>query len=168
MNYITLINYCTEIAILVALIIIAIGVWRINRTELHKKEYTINHYRNYYNLLILWIHRLNNQWDINQYFIHHNQTRILIYGYGEICKRLLEELDKKQVQVIAIVDKYITDKIIENNEFPLIAIDMLRDFQNKADAIVVTPISYFDSIKEEIINFCPNLSIISLKEIMED
>lgn len=115
----------------------------------------------------LALYMLMNQWvqvkqegkSLISYFEKNNYKKIAIYGMNFVGQTLCKELDGSQIEI-----QYAIDKNAENIyvDFEVLTIeDSLED----VDAVVVTPIYYFEEIEEQLTEkvSCP---IISIEDIL--
>lgn len=117
----------------------------------------VNKFRQYYFLLNKWIQLKQKRINFEEYFIKRGYRTIAIYGMGEIGTHLLEELKGTDINIKCVIDK-------ENISLNIPIIKNVTNHLN-VDAIVVTPIFAFDSIKNEIEKLT-NISVISIEEIV--
>ncbi len=105
-------------------------------------------------LMDKWFRLRQKKIDVSKYFIKNGYTKIAIYGFSYIGKRLLEELKGTEVEVAFLLDRN-AEGIHENvkilspdTEFP------------SPKAIIVTAITAFNDIRESLRNKaeCPVLS----------
>ncbi len=110
---------------------------------------------------------LFNQWminkqsgkDIKEYFVKKKYQKIIIYGMSYVGERLLDELKRSDIEIVAAVDKN-ADSI-----FADISVISPDDKMPEAECVVVTPVYFFEEIAEEMSAkvTCP---IISLEDIL--
>ena len=108
-----------------------------------------------------------NQWvkikqegkNLSSYFIRNNYRKIAIYGMNYVGKTLVEELNGTDVEIVYGIDRN-ANYLCED-----INIVSIEDKLIKVDAIVVTAITFYDEIKNQLYNKidCP---IISLEDIL--
>lgn len=108
-----------------------------------------------------------NQWvavkqegkNLADYFEKQGYKSIAIYGMSYVGERLFEELKGSDIQVQYGIDKN------ADNIYMDVDIVTMEDELKPVDAIVVTPIFFFDEIEEELSKKtdCP---IISLEDIL--
>lgn len=128
------------------------------------KDY-YNRYKIYYDITNKWIKNKNLNKNIDIYFQENNIKSIAIYGIGEMAERLYEELKDKKIHIKYFIDR--DQKTINNiSSIPIIRTDDLTAI-NKVDAIIITPIYAYESIKVDIENNGTTVQIISLKDIIE-
>lgn len=95
-------------------------------------------------LLDQWLEKRQNNIVLVDYFKRYNYKNIAVYGMSFVGRRLVNELKDSDINIKYVVDKnanYIhTDLKVYRMEDDLPAVD----------AIIVTPITYFSTIKEEL------------------
>ena len=110
---------------------------------------------------------LMNQWvsvkqkgrNLSTYFEKNGHKRIAIYGMSYAGERLLEELRSSNIEVAYGIDKK------AEGVFSEISILSPDDILEDVDAVVVTPIFFFDELAESLSSklSCP---ILSLEDIL--
>ena len=108
-----------------------------------------------YMLMNDWVRLKQNNKNLSEYFEKYGYNKIAIYGMNYVGKTLCEELNNSKVEIVSGIDKNAT--VIESD----IKVCLPEDFNEKVDAIVVTPIAYFDEIADSMENRvdCPIISI---------
>lgn len=93
-------------------------------------------------LLNQWLKIKQEEKKVEDYFYRNRIKTIAIYGMSYIGERLFEELKNTDIEI-----KYAIDK---NNESIYVDIDVLSvdEVLPKVDAIIVTPVYFFDEIKD--------------------
>lgn len=132
---------------------------KIKNSIIIREVQKANKFKNYYNLLNKWLINKNQQKKLEYFFYKNNYTTIAIYGMGELGKNLFYELKDSKIKI-----KYVIDKNKSTIISDLHVID-IEDKYEKVDVIVVTAISEFDKIKEEL-NRKVMYPIISLEEVV--
>lgn len=108
-----------------------------------------------------------NQWvkvkqegkNLAAYFEKNGYKNIAIYGMSYAGETLLEELRETQIQVVYGIDKN------AENIYSDISILSLEDTLDDVDAIVVTAVTFFDEIEDEL-HKKVNCPILSLEDIL--
>lgn len=101
-------------------------------------------YKRYYELLYWWFIEKDSEDKIVQYLKKNNYTKIAIYGMDHIGELLLEQLKRKNINVLYAIDKkaddvlYDIDAYYPDEDFPF------------ADLLIVTPFVYYDDIVKNI------------------
>jgi hypothetical protein len=124
-------------------------------------------YKKYYKLLNMWICNKNSDITIEKYLKNNMIKNVAIYGIGDIGVRVFEEL--KNSPDINI--KYFIDKSIVNSKSAIDNINVIpldERFLDEVDAIIITPIYCFDSIRDQIREICIKVKILSIEEIISD
>lgn len=118
------------------------------------KEMSSKHYK-LYMLMNHWVKVKQAGRSIAAYFEQHGYEKIAIYGMNYVGETLLEELKKSNVKVICGIDNN------AENIMTSVKVYTPNTFNEQVDAIVVTPITYFDEIenmlKEKV--DCPIISV---------
>jgi len=116
--------------------------------------------KNQANMMVLddWLDYLYSGGHMEDFFIKNGYHRIMIYGNGYIGARLVQALDKTDIEVIAVMDKAAGSDV----EGRIIGTD--ADIP-KVDCIVVTPVYFYDDIYA-ILSERTNIPIISIKDII--
>lgn len=112
---------------------------------------------------------LFNQWmmakqsgkNIADYLEKNNYKKIIIYGMSYIGERLVDELNNTEIEIVAGVDRN-AKGIFANMPMLLPDEDM-----PEADCMIVTPVFFFDEIKEKMVSRFSN-PIISFEDIFYD
>ena len=112
---------------------------------------------------------LFNQWmmakqsgkNIADYLEKNNYKKIIIYGMSYIGERLVDELNNTKIEIVAGVDRN-AKGIFANMPMLLPDEDM-----PEADCMIVTPVFFFDEIKEKMESRFSN-PIISFEDIFYD
>ena len=115
----------------------------------------------------LMLFLLMNEWvkvkqankSVSEFLLNEGYRRIAIYGMSYVGQRLYDELMDSDVEIIACIDQkgggtYFNHNIVDVDKLP-----------SDIDAIIVTPIFYFEEIKK---NLEKNVlaNIVSLEEII--
>lgn len=115
----------------------------------------------------LSLFKMMNQWvrvkqegkKLETYFEANNISKIAIYGMNYAGETLVEELKGSKIQIAYGIDKRAKNLFAD---FPIFSADEPLD---KVDAIVVTPITFFDQIEQELRQKI-DCNIISLEDIL--
>lgn len=110
---------------------------------------------------------LMNQWvkvkqegkNLSSYFEKNGYKKIAVYGMSYVGETLVDELKGTEVQVVYGIDKN------ADSLYAVVDVITIEDTLEEVDAIVVTAITYFGEIKEQLRAKvdCP---IISLEDIL--
>jgi hypothetical protein len=96
-----------------------------------------------------WMYLKQNGKNLSDYFDKNNYGSIAIYGMGQLGNRLFEELDHTMIHVLFAIDRN-ADRM--ECGIPIFNIDSIEfeKLKNNVDAIVVTAVKSFNSIKSEL------------------
>lgn len=123
------------------------GIWRIARkADNGLKLYEKNQQRSesYIDLMNIWIKKLHDGKSLATLCKTKNYKKIAIYGMNFVGERLLEELVADQVIVSYGIDR--ASHTIKSN-VKVVTPD--ADLE-QVDAIIVTPVFYYEDIKNEL------------------
>lgn len=106
-----------------------------------------------------WVHVKQDGKSIAKYFEKHNYRKIAVYGMNYVGETLLRELEGSEIEVMYAIDKNADDIYVD--------VDVVKPDAELAevDAIVVTPITFFEEI-EEMLSERMDCPIISLEDIL--
>lgn len=124
------------------------------------KDKTINKYKKYYLLMIVWMDTTRKGFVLDEYLKKYGYHQIAIYGGGDIAKYLIRQLAGTEVVI-----QYVIDKTIFPNHVNMLPVYRPDDKLPPVDAIIVTPICEYLKIKE-IISKQTRCPIISLEDII--
>lgn len=111
--------------------------------------------------------QLLNQWLITKqvgksiitYFRENDYKKVAIYGMSYIGERLFDELKDTEVSIAYAIDKN-ADRLYAD-----IDIVTIEENLEEVDAVIVTPITFFDEIEEQLSEKL-NCPIISIEDIL--
>lgn len=124
-----------------------------------QRELSDKHFALYY-LMIKWVYIKQDGKCLSEYFVRHGYKRVAIYGMNYIGDLLLNELKGVDVEVEYGIDKNAAD--IEYESIQVVTPD---DQLDEVDVIVVTSVTFFDSI-EEILKKKVSCPIVSVEDIL--
>lgn len=115
----------------------------------------------------LALYLMMNQWvkvkqqgkNVASYLEKRGYARIAIYGMGYVGETLVEELKGSSIEIAYGIDKN------AENLYCMFDICTLDDNLDEVDAVIVTPIFFFDEIEEKLSDRL-NCPIISLEDIL--
>ena len=114
----------------------------------------------YYELVNQWLWLKNQNIHLGQYLEQKKLYSFAIYGAGELGVRLMEELGN---EFVYFVDQNPEDTIIQKE---LVKKPDEIKMSDRVDAIIVTPIHQFSSIKETLSILPFEAKVISLEEMV--
>lgn len=74
-----------------------------------------------------------------------NYSRVAIYGAAAVGRSLYYFLDSSEIEVVCFIDKRKTGEMLNN-----IPVRDLSNIDSNIDAIIVTPLTYFDEIYDDL------------------
>lgn len=114
-----------------------------------------------------WLWILESGKDLIGYFTERNYKKIGIYGAGELAELLIQEIEKNsEIEIGYLLDQ--TAAVYRRRYgYPMY---LPEEFAaaGEVDMVVVTAITYFDSINEKLIRICPEIPVVSLESIMRN
>lgn len=123
-------------------------------------------YKLYYNITNKWLKNKNNNILIEKYLLSKNINNIAIYGIGELGKRLYEELKSSKINVLCFIDRNANNDDMNDYNINVINLNEVKNIE-KIDAIIITPMYAFESIKKSLLETGINCNIIfDLDEII--
>lgn len=145
--------------IIVFLLIFSISLLKImNETIINTEKLKIR-YEGYYNILNIWI-RINDN-KLLEYFLKNKIKTIAIYGCGNLGQILFEKLKTSNIEMKYFIDKNKND----NRDFKVFNLEEIKN-NIDVDAVIVTPIDYYQDINTEIQRKDYKGHILSLEEII--
>ena len=130
----------------------------------HKKETSRlnkNADKFYYMFLLMnqWVKIKQQGIDIVSYFKEEKYKKVIIYGMNYVGERLWNDLKNSDIEVLCGIDQNAKAII---SDLPIITKD---EHIPQADVIVVTAISAYDEIEDEL-SKCVDCNIISIEDII--
>lgn len=131
--------------------------------KLNKRIYSAQNlsdkHLNLFLLMTQWVKNNQNNKSLVDFFVKHNYKTVAIYGMSYVGQRLYQELQAADIQI-----RYVIDNAAPNIQVTCPVLSS-RDELEKVDAVIVTPVFYYDEIKEALTSKigCP---IISLESIL--
>ena len=133
--------------------------------KLYKNETALKErFMSYYTFTNKWLRYKNYNKRIADYLAEDEIKSLGIYGFGELGKRLYEDLKKGDIKISCLIDNSLTE--------PQYNIPLLRLHNNqplpdiKMDAIIVTPIYDFKNIERRLRDAGFEGAILSLEDII--
>jgi len=149
-----------------------IGLWVISiykivskkNKELIKVEDSRDKMKCQYDMLFRWMENNQNNKKITEYFLLRQINKVVIYGNGTLGMLLLNEIkNSSDVDVLYIVDKNVSNS--KNTQVPVIGLEDIEKI-NEAEVVIVTPISYYDEIEQDLLDAGLTIDIVSLEDII--
>lgn len=108
-----------------------------------------------------WMKLKNEGKSLQKFFDDNRIETVAVYGLGALGQRLLEDLEKTDVQVLYAIDKNAANFSITN-----LCVVTPEDVLKEVDAIIVTPVQYFYEIEMDLEKKI-RTDIISLEDVVE-
>lgn len=121
--------------------------------ELAEKHFTL------YYLMTKWVWVKQEGKCLSEYFVQKGYKRIAIYGMNYVGETLLNELRNTDIQIIYGIDENAADMKLD------ICTITPDEKLKEVDVIVVTPVSFFDSI-EEMLKKKVDCPIVSIEDVL--
>lgn len=142
----------------------SIGVWRVRKKtseRIAKLEEMSDKHLALFLAMNQWVKTKQEGKSIAAYLEKKGYRNIAIYGMSYIGKTLADELKSTEINVTYGIDKK-ADLIYADMDVDVVTMD---DYLGKVDAIVVTSITFFEEIREELEKKvdCP---IISFEDVL--
>lgn len=152
----------TLIGILSILIGMGVGVaatTKIMIKEVNLCQENLNKYLTLFQMMNQWVKVKQAGKELSKYFEDNNYSNIAIYGMGYVGETLVEELKNTNIRIEYGIDQ---NAINISMDLPVVT---LEDKLREVDVIVVTAVTYFDTISYALQKkiSCP---IISLENIL--
>lgn len=113
-----------------------------NKKSLLKVQKEADKYKGLMHLLDKWLMKKQRGKKLTQYFEEKGIDSIAIYGMSYIGERLYDELKDSDIEIRYAIDQNINGVYTDLNVF------LPKDELPEVDAIIVTPVFYYDEIKE--------------------
>lgn len=151
---------CTFLtAVVSALTAVAITANKMEK-KIHEKANMSDKHLELYLLMNEWVHVKQDGKSLIMYFQKRNYKKIAIYGMNFVGETLLRELEGSDIEVVFAVD--------QNADHIFGSVEVIKPDEpiEAVDAIVITPIYYFETIEKQLMEKvdCP---IISIEEIVK-
>lgn len=123
-----------------------------------KKELSDKHLK-MFKMMDRWVEIKQEGRNLAEYFVENGYQKVIVYGMHYAGERLVEELKNTNIQVVCGIDKK------AQSIFADIDVITKDDLIPETDVIVVTAISFFDEIENEMKDKvdCP---IVSLEDVV--
>lgn len=138
-----------------------IAVGNLKGKEIDKQARRANKNASVIDALARWVSIMQDGKSVKDFFVENNYKTVAIYGYHYIGERLFEELRKNGIEV-----KYAIDQNRSGLQAD-IEVKKLEDDLEEVDAVIVTPVFYFNEIEDKLVEIfdCP---IISFEEVLSE
>lgn len=137
----------------------ATGTGRIMKKEIEQKQQLSDKHLKLFKMMNQWVRVKQEGKSLVSYFEKKNIHKIAIYGMNYAGETLAEELKGSNVEIAYGIDKR-ANRLCAG--FPIV---LAEDSLEAVDAIVITAISFFDEIEQEL-SAKIDCTIISLEDIV--
>ena len=113
-----------------------------------------------------WLELLEDGKNLLPYFREHDCRRIAVYGAAEIGGILLKEIEKDNLmEVLYFLDKNAEKQRVKCGK----PVYLPEEFAKlpEVDMVVVTAITFFESVFDTLMRIRPEIPVVSLKKIIE-
>ena len=137
----------------------AAAIGKITKKILNKEQQMSDKHLALFLMMNQWVKVKQQGKNLSTYFEKNGYTKIAIYGMSYVGETLVDELKKTDIEVVYGIDKNV-DFVYSN-----VDIVSVEDNLDPVDAVVVTAITFFDEIEEQLVQKmeCP---VISLENIL--
>ena len=111
-----------------------------------------------------WLYIKNRGVSVSRYFNERNYSRIIIYGMGHIGKRLVDELQFSDIEVVCAIDKR-GDSIGSNINILQLEDTSIDLYLKKAQVVVLTMMTDNPAIRDAVNQKC-GLPVVSFSDIL--
>lgn len=115
-----------------------------------------------FHILNKWLQIKNEGRSLKPYFEDNRFLNVAIYGMGAIGQRLYEELCLEKIEV-----RYAIDQNAKNISIKGLEIKTLEDELMEVDAVIVTPIAFYEIEKNIRSNMGDEIAIVSIEDIVD-
>lgn len=134
--------------------------WNMMKAVETQREASSKHLR-LFKMMNRWVEVKQEGKNLSDYFVKNGYRKIAVYGMHYAGERLVEELADSDIEIICGIDRNIKDSDT------IIDVITIEDKIPEVDAVVVTAITFFDEIEQQLSGkaACP---VISLEDILYD
>lgn len=137
----------------------ALSVKHVEKKKLMTERGYANKHLALYKMMAQWVKVKQQGKNLASYFEEYGYKKIAIYGMSYAGEALVDELKDSDIQIAYGIDKNASSI---DTEMQVVTLD---DDLEDVDAVIVTAITFFDEIEEELSRKI-NFPIISLKEVL--
>lgn len=128
----------------------------------HYKKKTPSFFYWGFHILNKWIQIKNEGKSLVTYFEDNEIQKIAVYGLGAIGKRLIEEFNRENIEVLYGIDKNAAIIQIEGLE-----IKTLEENLPAVDSVIVTPMSFYEIEKDIYRKMGADVNVIFIEDVIE-
>lgn len=119
----------------------------------------------YLDMVSTWLSNKNAGKSMANYLIENNVKSIAIYGVGTLGELFYEEVEKTDIAVKCFIDKSAKEECVGPDSVPVIPVWKIES-QDKIDAIIITPMAYYDAVMDDLKKQEVKVSIFSLEDMI--
>lgn len=113
-----------------------------------------------------WMFLMEDGISLSSFFDEKGCKKIAIYGGSAIGRVLIKEIEKSNgIEVSCIIDKN-AERIRKNYQYPVYRLVDYMD-SGDIDMVVVTPMTYFDTIQRDLLRIRPEIPVVNIARIIE-
>lgn len=135
------------------------SIKRIYKKQIAKEQQMSDKHLELFKMMNQWVRVKQEGKNLSSYFEKNNYKTIAIYGMSYAGETLIEELRGTNIEVLYAIDQQ-ANRIFADIDI-ITPVDELR----KVDVVVITAITFFDEIKDELSKIV-DYDIISLEDIL--
>lgn len=125
-------------------------------------------FRRYYNMVFHWLSSDADGRKIKNFLDKNEIQKIAVYGNGDFGSILAKQLRKDDlIEIVCFIDRSSIKQGQSSEEIPVIDCGELDQWKDVIDAVIVTPILDFESVKKDL-EFRTKAEIISIESIIYD
>lgn len=153
--YIIITVIMTIVGLIIGAIIVGKVVVKPTFEEIRRLREESAKHLDLYLLMNDWVHIKQNRKSLSSYFEKNGYKKIAIYGMNYVGETLVKELQGTNIEIAVGIDKN------ANSMTSSIKLVTIENFEDIVDAVIVTPIVFFDSIADSLEKKidCPVVSI---------
>lgn len=141
------------------------GIFYVNKKTIKRVRQMYEQQKSYYSVAQRWLINKNDGKNISSYFQKKGIKTIAIYGMSSIGEIFYDEIKNKGVRVAYFIDKNAEELHCGLDDLPIVELGEIKE-QEEVDAIIITPIFYFDEIVEDLESEGIDVEKLSLEDIV--
>lgn len=118
----------------------------------------------YFQFMKVWMEAKLEGKSFDSYFKQYDYKKVALYGAGEIGKLILKEIQKTNIEIAYFIDKK-AKGLINVEGIPVVRMEDINNCET-VDAIIVTVLSDYITIYEELLKTNLKMGIIWVQEIV--
>ena len=130
-----------------------------------KAKHICDRNKYYLDLVSTWLSNKNAGKSMQKFLINKDIKSIAIYGVGTMGELFYEEVENTEIVVRCFVDKSAGEGFTGADGIPVITMKKLA-LQTLPDAVIITPMAYYDNIVKDIESSGIKTKVFSLEEMI--